>query len=69
MYVKASIMRYKCICKDVSQSFEEGEEGDRQIRCLQHNPDKTEHRCSPENRRSNGESQVVQGTEEQVVGG
>ena len=36
-------------------------------RCLQHNLEKTKHRCSPENRRSNGESQVVQGSEEQVV--
>ena len=52
----------------LSQRFEEGEEGDRQIRCLQHNPENTKHRCSPENRRSNGESQVVQGSEEQVGG-
>ena len=49
----------------LSQKFEEGEEGDRQIRC-QHNPEKTRHRCSPENRRSNGESHVAQGSEEQV---
>ena len=42
--------------KGLSQRFEESEEGDRQIRCLQHNPEKIKHRCSPENRRSNGES-------------
>ena len=24
--------------------------------CLEHNPEKTKHRCSPENRRSNRES-------------
>ena len=30
----------------LSQRFEESDEGDRQIRCLQHNPEKT--RCSPE---------------------
>ena len=53
--------------KGLSQRFE-GEEGDRQIRCLQHNPEKAKHRCSPENRRSNGELQVVQGSEEQVGG-
>ena len=39
--------------KGLSQRFEESEEGDRQIRCLQHNPENTKHRCSPENRRSN----------------
>ena len=38
------------------QRFEEREEGDRQIICLQHNPENTKHRCSPENRRSNEES-------------
>ena len=27
--------------KDLSQRFEESEEGDRQITCLQHNPEKT----------------------------
>ena len=54
--------------KRLSQRFEESEEGDRQIRCHQHNPEKTKHRCSPENRRSNGESYVVQGSEEQVGG-
>ena len=27
--------------KSLSQRFEESEEGDRQIRCLQHNPEKT----------------------------
>ena len=54
--------------KGLSQRFEEGEEGDRQIRCLQHNSEKTKHRCSPKNRRSNGESQVVQESGEQVGG-
>ena len=52
----------------MSQRFEEGEEGDRQMRCRQHNPEKTKHRCLPENRGSNGESQVVQGSEGQVGG-
>ena len=33
--------------KGLSQIFEEGEEGDRRIRCLQHNPEKTKPRCSP----------------------
>ena len=68
-------MRYKYILyvtikpKGLSQRFEESEEGDRQTRCLQHNPEKIKHRCcSTENRRSNGESQVVQGSEEQVGG-
>ena len=44
--------------KGLSQRFEENEEGDRQIRCPQHNPEKkTKHVLSPpENRRSNGES-------------
>ena len=60
MYVNARGMRYEI--------FEESEEGDRQIRCLKHNPEKTKHRCSPENRRSDGELQVVQGSEEQVGG-
>ena len=54
--------------KGLSQRFEESEEGDQQIRCLLHNPEKTKHRCSPENRRSSGESQVVHGSEEQVGG-
>ena len=39
--------------KGLSQRFEEHEEGDRQIRCLQNNPEKTKHRCSPGSRRSN----------------
>ena len=34
--------------KGLSQRFEESDEGDRQIRCLQHNPEKTKTRCSPE---------------------
>ena len=42
--------------KGLSQRFEESEEGDWQIRCLQHNPEKNKHRRSPENRRSTGES-------------
>ena len=29
--------------KDLSQRFEESEEGERQVRCLQHNPEKTKH--------------------------
>ena len=33
--------------KGLSQRFEEGGEGDQQ-RCLQHNPEKTKYRCSPE---------------------
>ena len=35
-------------------------------RCLQHSPEKTKHRCSTENRRRNGGSQVAKGSEEQV---
>ena len=34
--------------KGLSQIFEESDEGDRQIRCLQHNPEKIKTRCSPE---------------------
>ena len=32
----------------LSQIFEESDESDRQIRCLQHNPEKTKTRCSSE---------------------
>ena len=47
------------ICKNISKKF-----GSKILRkakmatgkCLQHNPEKTKYRCSPENRRSNGES-------------
>ena len=44
--------------KGLSQRFEESEEGDRQMICLQHNPQEIKHRCSPssESRRSNGGS-------------
>ena len=35
--------------------FQEGR-GGRAADVLQHNPEKTTHRCSPENRRSNGGS-------------
>ena len=73
MYVNARGMRYKLsICNDKTKRFEseieESEEGDRQIRCLQHNPEKTKHRCSPENRPSNGEPYAVQRSEKQVGG-
>ena len=34
--------------KGLGQRFEESDEGDQQIRCLQHNPEKTKTRCSPE---------------------
>ena len=57
MYVVNARGKYVTIKPEgLIQIFEESEEGDRQIRCLQHNPEKTKHRCSPENRRSNGES-------------
>ena len=62
MYVNARGMRYEFTWyvtikpKGLSQRCEESEEGDRQIICLQYNPEKTKDRCSPENRRSNRES-------------
>ena len=68
MRYKYSSMHVTIKPKGLSQKLEESEKGDRQVRCLQHNPKKTKHRCSPENRRSNGESQVVQESEEQVGG-
>ena len=40
--------------KGLGQRFEERRRGRPADRCLQHNPDKTKHRCSPESRRSNG---------------
>ena len=55
--------------KRSGQRFEGRRRGRPADRCLQHTPEKTKHRCSPENRSSNEGSQVVRGSEEQVVGG
>ena len=71
MYVKATGVRYTRYLltiepKGLGQIFDEAKRATG--RCLQHNPEKTKHRCSPESRLRNGGSQVAYGSEKQVGG-